>query len=463
MIAACRFLLIILTSLTVARAGEPVGDYKDLFPPLPPVPEAENGWLLAKKLSPKVVRPQSKGLDLMIMPGEEMSDRPIGVNRGLLKEYVADNGPTVAVAREILKCQAWQRVRRSDGNPDFVFPNDNTSWIIYPCRVILAEAIVKAESGAPHQAWPDIIAVTRLGQRINQSGGTLLDTLTGSTLLVAGARAAAWAGQLAPDAATARRMADELRISEDPGDSFQRTLSGESYYILQNFTALSKGGEPLKRMMVEMHVFSDSMRHIQLHFDKSLGGKVFGADTPVPQIKIPEYPYKENLAKWMKDPPATVLEQIEAATTTDWSKHIEAVVDTYRRARLTKPTTWADYQKAHARDKDSVSESGEKPVAQAEGSEKFLYQTVISNTARVRLACVSLLIKAWQLGHGGELPDSLELLVPKYLTGVPVDPFDGKVIRYEKSRRKLWCVGTNLKDDLAADDSESDVIQPLAK
>lgn len=461
MTAARRFLLIFLTSLAAARAGEPE-DYKDLFPPLPPVREAENGWLLVKRLSPKVVRPQSKGLDLMIMPGEKMSGGPVGVNRNLLKEYVADNGPTIAVARDILKCQAWQRVRRSDGNPDFVFSNDNTSWIIFPCRVILAEAIVKAESGTPDRAWSDIIAVTRLGRRINQSGGPLIDTLTGSTLLVAGARAAAWAGQFAPDAATARRMADELRASEDPGDSFQRTLSGESYYILQNFTTLSKGGEPLKRMMVEMHLFSDSMRHIQLHFDKSLGGKVFGADTPVPQIKIPEYPYKENLAKWMKDPPATVLEQIETARTTDWSKYTEAVVETYRRARLTEPTTWADYQKAHVREKGSVSESGE-PVEQAEGSERFLYQTVISNTARVRLASVSLLIKAWQLRHGGELPDSLELLVPDYLTSVPVDPFDGKAMRYDKLRRKLWCVGANLKDDAAADDAETDVIQPLSK
>ena len=46
----------------------------------------------------------------------------------------------------------------------------------------------------------------------------------------------------------------------------------------------------------------------------------------------------------------------------------------------------------------------------------------------------------------GELPKSLKELVPRYLSSLPIDPFDGKPLRYSRELRIIYCVGKDLKD-----------------
>ncbi len=49
----------------------------------------------------------------------------------------------------------------------------------------------------------------------------------------------------------------------------------------------------------------------------------------------------------------------------------------------------------------------------------------------------------------GKFPDALNALCPKFLPFVPLDPFSGKPLRYERTGDgwKLWSVGDDLKDD----------------
>jgi len=58
---------------------------------------------------------------------------------------------------------------------------------------------------------------------------------------------------------------------------------------------------------------------------------------------------------------------------------------------------------------------------------------------------ILLAIRAYQI-EKGELPVSLEELVPKYLDSVPKDPFDGELIRYSKEKRIIYSVGKSLED-----------------
>lgn len=53
--------------------------------------------------------------------------------------------------------------------------------------------------------------------------------------------------------------------------------------------------------------------------------------------------------------------------------------------------------------------------------------------ARLRYARVALAVERYRLDHQGALPDTLEQLSPKYLNTLPVDPFDGAVVLYERS------------------------------
>ncbi|MCS7263538.1 MAG: type II secretion system protein GspG [Armatimonadetes bacterium] len=50
----------------------------------------------------------------------------------------------------------------------------------------------------------------------------------------------------------------------------------------------------------------------------------------------------------------------------------------------------------------------------------------------------------------GRYPESLQALVPKYLPKVPIDPYDGKPIKYRRLSRgfKVWSVGGNGKDEV---------------
>ncbi|MGE5607956.1 MAG: hypothetical protein ACM359_01770 [Bacillota bacterium] len=72
-----------------------------------------------------------------------------------------------------------------------------------------------------------------------------------------------------------------------------------------------------------------------------------------------------------------------------------------------------------------------------------------------RVAALKLAIRWYQLEHGGQLPPTLEALVPQYLAAVPLDPFaaKGQALRYGPSAQDpmrcsiLYSVGINGIDD----------------
>ncbi|GHB90441.1 hypothetical protein [Cerasicoccus arenae] len=56
-----------------------------------------------------------------------------------------------------------------------------------------------------------------------------------------------------------------------------------------------------------------------------------------------------------------------------------------------------------------------------------------------------LVIRLYQLEHG-TLPPTLDALVPAYIDAVPLDPFDGKPIRYNPARAIIYSVGNDFID-----------------
>jgi predicted nucleotidyltransferase len=48
--------------------------------------------------------------------------------------------------------------------------------------------------------------------------------------------------------------------------------------------------------------------------------------------------------------------------------------------------------------------------------------------------------------HAGKLPPTLADLVPKYLPALPIDPFDGKPMRYDAKKQVVYCLGRDLTD-----------------
>jgi hypothetical protein len=67
---------------------------------------------------------------------------------------------------------------------------------------------------------------------------------------------------------------------------------------------------------------------------------------------------------------------------------------------------------------------------------------------RVELALLRarVAMERHRLEHGN-WPQDLAALVPAYLAEVPVDPMDGKSIRYDVKRRVIYSVGKDFVDD----------------
>ena len=64
-----------------------------------------------------------------------------------------------------------------------------------------------------------------------------------------------------------------------------------------------------------------------------------------------------------------------------------------------------------------------------------------------------LALKCYAIEYG-ELPASLDQLVPEYLDEIPADPFDGRPMRYSKEKKIVYSVGRDLID--SGGDTESD-------
>lgn len=59
-------------------------------------------------------------------------------------------------------------------------------------------------------------------------------------------------------------------------------------------------------------------------------------------------------------------------------------------------------------------------------------------------------LKSYELAHGSP-PETLSELIPGLLRSIPIDPFDGKPLRYRREGMEwvLWSVGSDMKDDNA--------------
>ncbi len=66
--------------------------------------------------------------------------------------------------------------------------------------------------------------------------------------------------------------------------------------------------------------------------------------------------------------------------------------------------------------------------------------------ARLALLQAAIAARAYAHAHG-ELPESLDVLVPGFLATVPIDPFDGAPVRYSKQRGVVRSVGDDLRED----------------
>jgi|GEM_PF-5572667 len=70
---------------------------------------------------------------------------------------------------------------------------------------------------------------------------------------------------------------------------------------------------------------------------------------------------------------------------------------------------------------------------------------ILRDTSYSRMATINLALRQYELQHG-HLPESLNSLIPIYLETVPLDPYDGQTMRWNKSTQVLYSTGQDQTD-----------------
>jgi hypothetical protein len=112
------------------------------------------------------------------------------------------------------------------------------------------------------------------------------------------------------------------------------------------------------------------------------------------------------------------------------------------------------YAELEPRLKQAIRDAGETPqqylfsaTGALSANEQFLQKQVTAETQR-RMVITAIALRRHQLAHGS-WPAKLEELVPAYLPAPPLDPMDGKALRYRRAAESaplLYSVGTDGAD-----------------
>lgn len=79
--------------------------------------------------------------------------------------------------------------------------------------------------------------------------------------------------------------------------------------------------------------------------------------------------------------------------------------------------------------------------------EKLLKRASVNLTGR-KATMAAVALYRWQNDHDSELPATLEQLVPEYLSRLPQDLADGKLLRYDREKRLLYSIGADMIDNI---------------
>ena len=260
---------------------------------------------------------------------------------------------------------------------------------------------VLLHNGQDKEAFDKILDHVRLGQRMQNAHGPLIDYLVGAAVHNMGlSQMQHWAGKthLTPD-----QLKDYIRqLGFDPdGESvaFANTIKGEYQFQIGSLEAIRRG--KITNSDSTGH-YSRPVRWLPL-FNFSQTRALF-AEEDLKLVKAAPHHFNEMKLAGMDSRPGIVSIYL--------SGNVVGQVLYY----LTMPAVIPSLAKKSQGD------------------------------AQLQATRTILALRAYQLTHGN-LPPDLNALVPEFLDAVPIDDFDGQPLRYSAERKIVYSVGRNLKDD----------------
>jgi hypothetical protein len=381
------FLLLVYATLMLLPKLTPEVDDSDLAIATPSIPDAENGYTVL-----------SNGLSALWQPEDiedEIANMALGTNwnQQLATTVIASNRFVLDALDAALRAPAFQAPKLN---------LDPSAYKRVEWRAAARLACLQAEQsfreGRELEGYRCALDVVRLGGRLQESNGGIVDYLVGCLIRSLGLE-------------TIRRHLPDCALSA-------AQLSAIAAGVLQQEAST----EALT------NAFKVDYQYAIGSLAATWSGKPAGkSNNPLERIKLtPVYNHRRTQSLFANETRALI-----AATSLPHSKR-----------RLPPPSPSPSRVglmlsgNAVGKITFQISESANR---------RFL---IFKSQDRVQIHATAALVamRAYQIEHG-RLPNQLTQLVPKYLPALPIDDFDGEALRFNPESKVLYSVGENGTDN----------------
>ena len=402
----------------IRDAGDPVtmAELARLYPEPPKGQNAADFYKAAfQKMDELAELPANQQALLPIVGTAELPDPDLGLPPAMLAaihDYLKANAEALDLLRKAAALDACKFELDFTKGPGMLLPH--LAKLRQGARLLALEAIERTESAKPDDAAQSLVADLRIGQAVAAEPILISSLVRIACDAIAVGQVERWASRAKPSDQALQRLQAQLAANAAPR-VIERAMVGERCFgidIYQNYVLQPKGPELMGALGMGDGPPAILLRAIPSAYFKS--DMIWYLDIMNRYVDAARKPYPENFQ--LGDRLRVDIDQ--------------AIPKYYVVSRMILPAL------------SRVFTTGQTHVARCE-------------TARVGLAVLRRRVK-----HG-QLPKDLNALVPAYLDRVPLDPFDGKPLRYRKDADGfvVYTLGENGKDD-AGDTERREGKQP---
>jgi hypothetical protein len=325
--------------------------------------------------------------------------------------------------------------RRIDPESGAVWRNVNSPMFTSVTELHVLRAVSLIELGRGREALPEIRGIWRLYDALKADEGMTAHcqlSVLGSGLdtIWAGLDKHAWSesdlGEL-----------DRLLVDTNLMAGYARAVRESQGCINEQFEGVL-GQKLSQRLRVLVYLDLDDA------FECTLSLRPNSSGNPFDRLKL-------MASGWATSRNLTVLRSLSDARIREEQLAVNEYLEQVRFKIATIERQHPEKQSAHGLLSIPQFRLPSQPLCFSDaGYQRNLTVEAVGVLTQLRQARTAIAIERFQRREN-HLPDSLGELVPEYMTGVPLDPFDEKMMRYAidgPDSYRLWAVGENLSDEM---------------
>jgi len=387
-------LLAVITLFLITRRDDPSFDDGDLKVNRAYIPVSSNGFTYLQQATKRLQWPEDREKELAkLMEGKVWDSQ-------LAAELLGDNEESLALLHKAIGMASLQipEVKSFDDDLEFL-----SGWkSLTRLEVVHARNLFRA--GKEIEAFDSALRIVQFGHQVEACGGLIIHYLVGSSFKETGLL-------------EIRRLVTNTTLSDEQMAVYMKALDS----LRVNGIGLTN------TFKMEYSLFVREMQKIA-------SGQALGANSPLAQMG------NAMAAKSTLSLPKTkaLMAELYRACLAG-IQHSKAAMPSHLFVK-----SFAD--KTMLQRLLGGNYTGEILVGMSKPSLVGMINIKCRENTSVAATQLLIALRCYHRQHG-QLPESLDALVPKYLPAVPVDDFDGKPLRYLPAKKLIYSVGDNLKDD----------------